>query len=228
MIHAIAQSRKQFSFSERRLGATGTQIRAGIYTGIESGAMFVPVVGPFIAAAAAVANAFGLGAGCGQTCTQATQVVDQIEPIMRQNVAAAQQQATSNGGCLLPDEVNVLRQNFQILWQQVLTGCGQVPAPGGTQCIQDRSPGGKYDWTAYYLTPIEQIPVCVVSPPAASSSIEAFPAAAPPTPAAAAASAVSPSLYAPATVTTGATIAGIPALYVYAAGAIAFFLVTRK
>lgn len=239
MIRAVPESRAAFSFSERRLGATGAQIRQGVYTGVESGAMFIPLVGPFVAAAAAIVNAFGVGGGCGPTCTQATQIVDQIEPLMRQNVAAAQQQATANGGCLLPAEMATVTQNFQILWQQVLNGCGQLPAPGGTQCIADRKPGGKYDWTAYYLAPLQAIPVCQVSPPPASSSTEAFPVS---TPAGAAtsytpslppgfvtgAAATSTPLYTPATATTGATIAGIPATYVYIAGAALLFLLVKK
>jgi hypothetical protein len=228
MIRAVPASRAAFSFSEGRLGATGPQITQGIYTGIESGAMLIPVVGPFVAAAAAVANAFGLGKGCGVTCTQATQIVNQIEPVMRQNVAAAQQQATANGGCLLPAEVAVLTQNFQTLWQQVLSGCGQLPAPGGTQCIADRQPGGKYDWTAYYLTPIQQIPVCPTAPPPASDSLEAFPvssSAAPSSAAPAATNAASPLIAA----TTPATIAGFPSTYVYLAlGALGVFLLVQK
>jgi hypothetical protein len=229
VIRAVPESRATFSFNERRLGATGPQITQGIYTGIESGAMLIPVVGPFVAAAAAVANAFGLGKGCGVSCTQATQVVNQIEPVMQQNVAAAQQQATANGGCLMPAEVAVLTQNFQILWQQVLNGCGQLPAPGGTQCIQDRQPGGKYDWTAYYLTPIQQIPVCQVSPPPASSSTEAFPATSTSSPAIAPTSSPSAPVYVAATATTPATIAGIPSTLVYLGiGALALFIVVQK
>jgi hypothetical protein len=160
VIHSTPIGAAEFSFRHRRLGATGPQITQGIYTGIESGAMLVPVVGPFVAAAAAIAGAFGLGKGCGATCTESTQVVNQIEPILKQNLAAAQQQATANGGCLTAAEQTVLIQNFQSLWQEVLTGCGQIPAPGGTQCIADRQPGGKFDWTAAYLTPIQNMPVC--------------------------------------------------------------------
>jgi hypothetical protein len=224
MIHSLPESRAQFSFSERRLGATGPQITQGIYTGIESGAMLVPVVGPFVAAAAAVANAFGLGKGCGVTCTQSTQIVNQIEPILKQNLAAAQQQLTANGGCLMPSEVAVLVQNFQTLWSQVLQGCGQIPAPGGTQCIADRQPGGKFDWTAAYLAPIQQMPVCPATPPAASSpGIQ--PATTVPTPAAAGSSTGAPV----AAAALASTIAGFPSTYVYLGiGALALFLLVKK
>lgn len=219
MIHSVAPSRAAFSFSNARLGATGAQIVNATYTGVERGAALIPVVGPFVAAAAAVAQAFGLGMGCGATCTQSTQVVNAIEPVMQQNLSAAQQQAIANGGCLLPAELAVLVQNFQTLWQQVLTGCGQVPAPGGTQCIADRQPGGKYDWTAYYLTPIQQIPVCPSTPPAASSQAFA-PATALPSPS---------SINYATPAAPAATIAGVPSTYVYVGiGALVLFLMVKK
>ena len=181
MIHSTPIGAAHFSFRSRRLGATGPQITQGIYTGIESGAMFVPVIGPFVAAAAAIASAFGIGKGCGATCTQSTQVANAAEPVLEQNLSAAQQQATANGGCLTSAEQAQLVQNFQSVWQQVLTGCGQIPAPGGTQCIADRQPGGKFDWTAAYLTPIMNMPVCDPAGPSTAGSSPTVAAAAPAT-----------------------------------------------
>jgi hypothetical protein len=217
MIRSLPTQRAEFSFSTARLGATGTQLVSAAYTGVEQGAMLIPVVGPFVAAAAAVANAFGLGKGCGPTCTQSTQVVNAIEPILQQNLAAAQQQLTANGGCLLAAEVTVLVQNFQSLWQQVLQGCGQIPAPGGTQCIADRQPGGKFDWTAAYLTPITNMPVCPETPPAASSVDPATGATIPATATSSAAAA------------TTSTIAGLPTNYVLiGAGLLGLYLLTKS
>ena len=183
--------------------------------------MLIPVVGPFVAAAAAIANAFGIGKGCGATCTQSTQIVNQIEPILKQNLSAAMQQATANGGCLTPAEVATLTQNFNGLWQEVLTGCGQIPAPGGTQCIADRQPGGKFDWTAAYLAPIQNIPVCQPAPPAATTQAFA-PATALPS------SAPSSINYATPPAPAG-TIAGFPSTYVYVGiGALVLFLMAKK
>ena len=144
--------------------ATGAGVAAaasaGLLTTLGITAAAVPIIGPIVAGVTLLVSALGLGNGCGGTCTQATQVVNQIEPLMQQNVTAAQQQAQSNGGCLTQAEADQLEANFQSLWSKVLSGCGAIPAPGGTQCISDRQPGGKYDWTSYYLTPIQQIPVC--------------------------------------------------------------------
>src|ERR1019366_4503203 len=111
----------------------------------------------------ALIGAFGIGNGCGSTCTLSTQVVNQVEPLMKQNLVAAQQQAAANSGCLTLAEAQQLEANFNALWQQVVTGCNQVGGAGGSQCISDRQPGGKYDWTSYYLTPIQQLPICAQS-----------------------------------------------------------------
>jgi hypothetical protein len=141
------------------LSATGAT--AGILAAFGIGAQFVPIVGTIVGGIALVISALGLGNGCGKTCTESTTVVNNVEPYMQQNLDAANQQAEANGGCLTSAEVAVLTANWNQLWQYVVTNCGAIPAPGGTQCISDRQPGGKYDWTAYYLTPIQQIPVCL-------------------------------------------------------------------
>jgi hypothetical protein len=139
-------------------GATG--VTASLLAAIGIGAQAVPIVGTIVGGIALAISALGLGNGCGPTCTESTTVVNNTEPYMQQNLAAAQAQAQANGGCLTSAEVATLEANWQQLWNYVLQSCGQIPAPGGTQCISDRSPGGKYDWTAYYLTPIKNIPVC--------------------------------------------------------------------
>lgn len=209
MIHSTPIGAADFSFRTRRLGATGPQITQGIYTGIESGAMLVPVVGPFVAAAAAVANAFGIGKGCGPTCTQSTQIANAAQPVLEQNLAAAQQQAAANGGCLTPSEQAQLVQNFQTIWQQVVTGCGQIPAPGGTQCVADRQPGGKFDWTAAYLTPIENMPVCDAGTPAGSTTTS--------------------STTTPATITIPGISTPVPTSYVYLGiAALGLFLLVKR
>ena len=119
----------------------------------------IPLVGPIIAGVTLLVSALHIGQGCGATCTESTQVVNQAAPILQQNLTAAQQTVAQNG-CLTEDELQTLTNNFNTIWGQVKQQCGQIPAPGGTQCISDRQPGGQYDWTSYYLTPIQQMPVC--------------------------------------------------------------------
>lgn len=142
-------------------------VGAGIAAGAEAGLLttigltsaIVPIIGPVVAGVTLLIGMLGVGNGCGGTCTEATQVVNQVEPLMQQNLAAAQQ-AVQQTGCLTQQEQTQLIANFNSLWQQVVSNCGQIPAPGGTQCISDRKPGGKYDWTSYYLTPIKNMPMC--------------------------------------------------------------------
>lgn len=140
--------------------ATATGATASLLAAIGIGAQFVPIVGTIVGGIALVIGALGLGNGCGATCTASTTVVNDIEPYMKQNLAAAQAQAQANGGCLTSAEVSTLEGNWNTLWQYVVSNCQKVGGVGGNQCISDRSPGGKYDWTSYYLTPIQQIPVC--------------------------------------------------------------------
>ena len=75
--------------------------------------------------------------GCGQTCVAATQVVNQLEPLLTQNVAAylsapvhyasLQQQALAN---------------FDSTWSRVMTACSNPAlADAGRRCITDRQAG---------------------------------------------------------------------------------------
>lgn len=120
----------------------------------------IPFIGPVVAGITLLISALGVGGGCGQTCTASTQIVNQVEPYCKQNLVAAQQQAAQNGGCLTAAEITALTGNYDLLWNEVLSACGKVPAPGGTQCISDRQRGGKYDWASYYRDPITAFPVC--------------------------------------------------------------------
>lgn len=132
---------------------------AGLLSVIGITAAAVPFIGPIVAGVTLLISALGIGNGCGGTCTEATQVVNQAETLLQQNLAAAQQ-TVEQYGCLTASEFSQLVQNFNTIWGQVEQQCGAIPAPGGTQCISDRQPGGKLDWTGYYLTPIRSMPVC--------------------------------------------------------------------
>ena len=145
--------------SNAGLISTGITTTGGILAAAIPAVAAVPLIGPIIAGVALLVSMLGIGNGCGGTCTEATQVVNQAEPILQQNLAAAQQTVAQNG-CLTSAEQQTAVSNFNQVWNQVKQQCGQIPAPGGTQCISDRSPGGQYDWTGAYLTPIMDMPVC--------------------------------------------------------------------
>ena len=140
-------------------GVTVAGAATGAGLAVAGATAAIPFVGPIVAGVTLLVSALHIGQGCGATCTESTQVVNQAAPLLQQNLTAAQQTVAQNG-CLTEDELQTLTNNFNTIWGQVKQQCGQIPAPGGTQCIGDRQPGGKYDWTSYYLTPIQQMPVC--------------------------------------------------------------------
>lgn len=145
--------------SNSGLISTGVTTTGGILAAAIPAVAAVPFIGPIIAGVAVLIGVLGIGNGCGGTCTEATQVVNQAEPALKANLEAAQATVAANG-CLTEAEQQTLIANFNSVWNQVKQQCGQIPAPGGTQCISDRQSGGKYDWTGYYLTPIMDMPVC--------------------------------------------------------------------
>lgn len=138
--------------------ATGGTAAALAAFGI--GAQAVPLVGTIIGGIALAVVALGIGNGCGQTCVASTTVVNNVEPVLQQNLQAAQQQAQINGGCLTSAELTVCQGVFSQVWSYVVANCTQVGGPGGSNCINDRQRGGKWDWYAMYLDPINVIPVC--------------------------------------------------------------------
>lgn len=148
--------------SNASLISTGITTTGGILAAAIPAVAAIPFVGPIIAGVAVLINVLGIGNGCGGTCTEATQVVNQAQPILEQNLEAAQTTVQQNG-CLTSAEQATCVANFNQVWSQVESQCGQIPAPGGTQCISDRKPGGQFDWTAAYLTPIMNMPVCSAS-----------------------------------------------------------------
>lgn len=120
----------------------------------------IPVVGPVIAGVTvALMLIFGRKRPGQKIAT--TEVVDKIEPIMRDNLRgyvegprnqASQQQALAN---------------FDAAWQFVRENCcpSGLPdckpmGPPGRWCIEDRQAGGKHDWFRRYRQPIaEDVPV---------------------------------------------------------------------
>ena len=108
----------------------------------------VAMLGPSLALAgpigAAVAGLAAIAAGiaskfqgCGQTCIQATNIVNQVEPLLTQNVdhylsQPIHYQSVQRAALLVFDQT----------WQAVLQACGQ-PAlrEAGQRCITDRQSG---------------------------------------------------------------------------------------
>lgn len=96
-------------------------------------------VGALVAAGAAIASALGLGAGCGQTCIEATNVVNQAEPVFVQNV---EQYETGQ-----IDQTTAIA-NYQQMQTAVEQSCGAISGAAGTNCISDRFTPGGCKWKA--------------------------------------------------------------------------------
>jgi len=136
-----------FPFPFRGLGAlpaadmpiANEAASAAAVTGQLAGALAgIPVVGAAVSAAAQIglllANVFS---GCGQTCVEATNLANQAEPILQQNLdnylSAPIHYASLQAAAL---------NNFDLTWQALMSACSN-PALGsaGQSCISARQAG---------------------------------------------------------------------------------------
>jgi len=106
-------------------------------------------IGAGIAAIGTLLSVMGVGSGCGQSCIQASNIANQIEDVMKQNLAAYRAGQISG---------NVAISNFDQLFAQLRQSCLPIPGDAGKNCIGDRERGGKWDWYSYYRDPISPDP----------------------------------------------------------------------
>ena len=151
------------------LGASGGAIAISIGGAAGQGFLVGGPIGAAIGAVQAAVGALLHRAGPAQNVAT-TNIVNQVEPLMRQNLAAWQ---SSSKSCA---EYQACVQTFQQLWNAVCQNCAQ-PQLGdpGHSCLDDRLPAGvtfgfntfnivgngKYDWFSYYLLPILNDPAAV-------------------------------------------------------------------
>lgn len=170
------------------LGATSapasTQAEAGAAAALGSAAPFTGPAAPFVAGAAAIAEllaAFGVGAGCGQACIQATNLVNQAEPALLQNL-----QDYENGTI---DQATA-QSNYKQIWQSIVTSCGAIPGSPGQKCVTDRqqgactwkatgtpptpyspSPGSCWNWYNAYFVPLTYPPTNAPAPTSTAGTV---------------------------------------------------------
>ena len=128
----------------------------------------VPIAGAALAVAGAIADIVSLF-GPNPNNTYATEVVNQVEAdVMKPNILGWQ--ALPNSEKTLANQA-AFEQNFQSGWNYVLSACNN-PALGsaGINCIGDRQRGGKWDWFAMYLDPIQNDPNPAINAAAAASA----------------------------------------------------------
>ena len=119
---SIAQS------ASAALGATGV---------ILASTLAIPVLGPIAAGLASLgmllANAFS---GCGQSCVAATNIVNQVEPLLQRNVSTYLSSPTRTKSMQA-----AALNNFDATWTALTQACQQVGGQGGAGCISGREQG---------------------------------------------------------------------------------------
>jgi hypothetical protein len=104
------------------------------------------IIGPIVAGVIAVANLLvGVFKGCGSTCTEASDIANQVEPVLQQNLAnylAAPVHYASLQAAAL--------NNFTTAWSALTQACGNPQLlSAGTNCISERQQGA----CSYKTTP---------------------------------------------------------------------------
>ena len=192
-LRGLGQSTQQISAS----ASSGASATVGILVAL--GTVTGPV-GAAIAGAITVAQLLvGIFKGCGQTCVEATDIVNQVEPVLQQNLATYLASPVHTQS-LQAAAIN----NFQTAWNAVVQNCNNPSlATAGQNCISERqqgacayktSPGGWqqnggtwqyvypgangsgstcWNWFVGYLDPIQNdptvVPDSVVTSPSSST-----------------------------------------------------------
>ena len=164
-----------YPIRSRGMGATAGQIGLQLGSVGASGASMAALTGASIAASAVTAGIAAVAIlvmallsrkGPAQKVAT-TNIVNQVEPLMRQNLAAWNASAKT-----CADQAAALA-NFDALWGEVVANCAQSSlGDPGHSCLDDRLPAGvkfayntfningngMYDWFSYYRAPIENDP----------------------------------------------------------------------
>jgi hypothetical protein len=135
-------------------GSTVEQATAAALT--TAAAVTPPPANVILIGAAAVLellNKLGIGSGCGQPCIQATNIVNQAEPYLQQNILAYFAQPAPR----TPASQAAALQQFDSIWQGVQASCTAIPGQPGQDCISDRQ-SGSCKWKQTTTSPLLAIP----------------------------------------------------------------------
>lgn len=131
----------------------------GAVTGLTVGAIIGGPVGAAVGGAIGIVSSligslFSGGVG-GQQKIASTNIVNQVEPLLKQNLAAYLASSRTSA-----DQEAALA-NFDAAWSGVVQQCGNPQlGQAGVNCIADRERGATsgYDWFALYRDPIADDP----------------------------------------------------------------------
>lgn len=144
------------------VSTSGTAAAAAVTatTSAATAAVAVPIIGAGVAAAILTLNWIKAR---GARKKAATEIVNELEPVLRQNLAGFQagpQTAAAQAAALAV---------FDDAWQWLTSraACGNPDLKGaGQACIQDRAAGGAWDWFRLYRDPIAAAPIQPTAPAA--------------------------------------------------------------
>lgn len=155
--------------------STGSKIAGGVAGGLATTAGILALIpggqipAAFLAAAASIVGPITkVFSGCGVTCQQTTDIANQVATAAGQITAAYWANSTRTVS-MRDGAVAALQQ----LYQYLIQNCQAVGGRGGSQCVADRQPGGKYDFQAQQIAPIQN-DSGVVPDPVAPGSMSAL------------------------------------------------------
>ena len=176
--------------------STGSTVEQATASALATAAAFTPPPANAIMVAAAAVlellNKLGIGSGCGQPCIQATNIVNQAEPMLRQNILNYFAQPAPR----TPASQAAALQQATAIMQSVTASCTAIPGQPGQDCISDRAegackwkqtttspllaipgepqPGDCWSWVSGYIDPIvndSDVAAPVLSSPTSTSSV---------------------------------------------------------
>lgn len=137
--------------------STGSTVEQATASALTTAAAFTPPPANAIMVAAAAVlellNKLGIGSGCGQPCIQATNIVNQAEPMLRQNILNYFAQPAPR----TPASQAAALQQATAIMQSVTASCTAIPGQPGQDCISDRAEGA-CKWKQTTTSPLLAIP----------------------------------------------------------------------
>ena len=152
---AIGTAANLLTASGQVKGYTTTQGIVKVGSAAGSGFLVGGPIGAGVAAAIAAIQLLFSRKGPKQKVAT-TKIVDQVEPILKQNLAAYLASPRTQS-----DQAAALGV-FDAGWAYVVQYC-DIPEMGapGKECVKDRAAGGEWDWFAYYRDPIANDPAVI-------------------------------------------------------------------
>jgi len=151
-------------------------------SGLITASAFTGPAAPFVALAGILTSALGslgIGVGCGNSCIEASDVVNYAECVMAQNLETYLGMPCPRSQAAQAAALQV----FTSAWAYIVQSCSAIGGTGGSEqnCIAPRTRGGKYDYWANFYDPInndtcvsaDSSPVNAVTGNPASSQDEA-------------------------------------------------------